>query len=254
MKRLIDSHCHLTKEEYKENFEEIIEDTKSNLEAIINIGCDLRTSEEALKLSKNYDFMYAAVGIHPNYANNYNEEDDTNLLKIIKEEKVVAIGECGLDYYRDITPKDIQKRIFKKQLDWCKEFDKPVIIHGREAYKDIISILTLPEYKKVKGVMHSFAGNYKDVEKILDRFYCSISGVVTFKNAANIHEMVKEIPLERLMVETDAPYLTPHPFRGKINRPSYITYTAQKIAEIKDIPYSRVIEITNENTKELFKI
>lgn len=252
--KLIDSHCHLTTEEYKEEFNEILEDTKKNLEFIINIGCDLESSQETVKLSKNYDFMFASVGIHPNYANKYDNKNDLKLINMIKEKKVIAIGECGLDYYRDITPKNLQNEIFKKQLNWSKEFNKPLIIHGREAYEDIIDILSLPEYKDLKGVMHSFAGSYEQVEKILDRFYCSISGIVTFKNALNIQEMVKKIPLERLMVETDAPYLAPHPFRGKINKPSYITYTAQKIAEIKNATYDKVIEITNKNTKELFNI
>lgn len=251
--KLIDTHCHLTDNKYKENFDEILKNIKENLEFVINVGYDLKTSEKSVNLSKKYEYIYAAVGIHPNDSNEYNILVGEKIEELAKNnKKVLAIGEIGLDYYRDYVPRDVQQTVFRKQLEIARNLKKPVVIHCRDAYKDTIDILN--EYKDVKGIMHSYSGSYETAEILMDRFYFSISGPVTFPNAENLREMVSKIPLEKLLVETDSPYLTPIPFRGQLNQPDYVTYVAQKIAEIKNINYEEFVKITNANTKKAFQL
>lgn len=250
--QLIDSHSHINSKEFKNDFEEMLKRTEENLEFIINIGYDLESSQESVKLSKKYDFIYAAVGIHPHDSNTYNTLVEEELIELSKSSKVMAIGEIGLDYYRDHSPRDVQKDVFRKQLKLAESLGLPVVIHCREAYEDTLIILN--EFKNVKGIMHSYSGSYEFSKRLMDRFYFSISGPVTFKNAKNIKEMVKEMPMEKLLVETDAPYLTPTPFRGKRNEPSYVEYVAKEIANIKEMELEDVIRISNENTKKAFGI
>lgn len=252
--KLIDSHCHLGKEFYKEDLISVIKEVKEKLDLVINVGCGLSSSQESISLAKKYSFIYATVGIHPNSANEYNSEVEKSLIDMIKEEKVVGIGESGLDYYRDIVPVDIQKKSFEKHLWLCKDFNKPIVIHGREAYGDIVNILNEDRYNSIAGVFHSYAGSFEEISDLLDNYYISISGIVTFPNAKGLRECVKKLPIERILVETDAPFLSPQPVRGKKNLPHYVIHTAQEIAKIKEMSLEDVISQTNRNTRELFKI
>ena len=211
----VDTHCHINLKDYSEDFEDVIERIEKRLDFVINIGFDLKSSEESLELAEKYSFIYAAIGVHPNDALTYNDSIEKQLEEMAKNKKVAAIGEIGLDYYRDYTPKDVQKNVFRKQLELAEKLKKPVVIHCRDAYEDTINILK--EYKNINGIFHSYSGSYDTAKLLIDRFYFSISGPVTFKNARNIKEIVEKLPIEKILIETDSPYLTPEPFRGKRN-------------------------------------
>ena len=250
--KLIDTHCHINLKDFNEDFSDVIERIEARLEKVINVGFDLKSSEESVKIANKYSFICAAVGVHPHDASTYDGIVENKIRELAKNPKVLAIGEIGLDYYRNLSPKEIQKEVFKKQIELAIELDKPVVIHCRDAYEDTINILK--EYKNVKGVMHSYSGSYETAKILMDRFYFSISGPVTFKNAVTLKEMVSKLPLDRILVETDSPYLTPEPFRGKRNEPCYVEYVAKMVAEIKGISYDEIIKIANENTKKAFRI
>lgn len=248
----VDTHCHINLKDYSEDFEDVIERIEKRLDFVINIGFDLKSSEESLELAEKYSFIYAAIGVHPNDALTYNDSIEKQLEEMAKNKKVAAIGEIGLDYYRDYTPKDVQKNVFRKQLELAEKLKKPVVIHCRDAYEDTINILK--EYKNINGIFHSYSGSYDTAKLLIDRFYFSISGPVTFKNARNIKEIVEKLPIEKILIETDSPYLTPEPFRGKRNEPCYVEYVAKTVASIKSIDYQEVIDITTLNARRAFKI
>lgn len=248
--KLIDTHCHINLKDFNEDFGDVIERIETRLESVINVGFDLKSSEESVKLSNRYKSIYATVGIHPHDASTYDGFAEARLKELAKNHKVLAIGEIGLDYYRNLSPKEIQKEVFKKQIEVALEIGKPVVIHCRDAYEDTIKILK--EYKDIKGIMHSYSGSYETAKILMDRFYFSISGPVTFKNAVTLREMVEKLPIEKILVETDSPYLTPEPFRGKRNEPCYVEYVAKMAADIKGVSYEEIIKITNENTKIAF--
>lgn len=248
----VDTHCHINLKDYSEDFEDVIERIEKRLDFVINIGFDLKSSEESLELAEKYSFIYAAIGVHPNDALTYNDSIEKQLEEMAKNKKVVAIGEIGLDYYRDYTPKDVQKNVFRKQLELAEKLKKPVVIHCRDAYEDTINILK--EYKNINGIFHSYSGSYDTAKLLIDRFYFSISGPVTFKNARNIKEIVEKLPIEKILIETDSPYLTPEPFRGKRNEPCYVEYVAKTVASIKSIDYQEVVDITTLNARRAFKI
>lgn len=250
--KLIDTHCHINLKDFNEDFEDVIERIETRLEKVINVGFDLKSSEESVELAEKYEFIYATVGIHPHDANDYDGLVEEKLRKLAKNSKVLAIGEIGLDYYRNLSPKEIQKEVFKKQIELAIEINKPVVIHCRDAYEDTVNILK--EYKNVKGILHSYSGSYETAKILMDRFHFSISGPVTFKNATSLREMVSKLPIDRILVETDSPYLTPDPFRGKRNEPCYVEYVAKMVAEIKGVSYEEIVKITNENTKRAFEM
>ncbi len=255
MKFMIDSHAHLDDEKFNYDREGVLKGLYENQIAyVINPGSDLETSKSAVELSHEYDFIYSAVGVHPHEAEDFTEEIYEEIKKLAKEKKVVAIGEIGLDYYYDHSPREIQKEVFRKQLNLAKELNMPVIIHTRDAQGDTFDILN--EFKgEVTGVMHCYTGSVEMAEKYMKLgYYISIAGPVTFKNAVNVKEMVKTIPMEKLLIETDSPYLTPTPNRGKRNEPKFVKYVAETIAELKEIPLTDVIEHSRENTKNLFKL
>ena len=251
--KLIDTHCHLTDSRYNDNLDIVLKNIREKLDFVINVGYDLKTSENSVKLSNEYEYIYATVGVHPNDSDSYNILVEEKLEELVKNNnKIVAIGEIGLDYYRDYVSKEIQQDVFIKQLKLAKKLDKPVVIHCRDAYKDTIDILN--EYKDVNGIMHSYSGSYDTAKLLMDRFYFSISGPVTFSNAINLHDMVEKLPIDKILVETDSPYLTPVPYRGKTNEPSYVEYIAKKIASIKNIEYEELKKILSKNTKKAFRI
>ncbi len=255
---LIDTHCHLEMDEFDTDREEVIKRAKDvGIEAIITIGSDLEGSKGAVELSERFDFIYASIGIHPHDAKVFSE-DIYNQIKKWAEGgrgvgKVVAIGEIGLDYHYDNSPREIQKKIFKRQLALAIETGLPVVIHSREAKKDTLEIIK--ESGIDKGVLHCFSGDMDMAEKAMAMgFYISMAGPVTFKNAKKPGDIAKEIPDDYLLIETDAPYLTPEPFRGKRNEPSYLVHIAKTIAELRGISIEDIARITTLNAKRLFSI
>lgn len=255
MKQMIDSHAHLDEERFDEDRDELIKSLKENaISYVINPSSDMETSRRVVELSNKYDNIFAAVGIHPHDAEGFKEEDLDELRELSKDERVVAIGEIGLDYYYDNSPREIQKEVFRKQLQLAYELDLPVIIHTRDAMGDTYDILK--EFEgRVRGVMHCYTGSIEMAEKFMKLgFYISIAGPVTFKNAVNVREMAKQIPLERLLIETDSPYLAPVPNRGKRNDPTNVRYVADMLANLKEIQIDKIIEHSRENTVELFSL
>lgn len=253
--KIFDSHAHYDDSQYDEDREEIIKNLKANnVEYVLNCGADIEGSRDSVSLSKKYDMFYGSVGIHPLYADKVTDEVLEELRVLAKEEKVVAIGEIGLDYfYEDSPSREVQKEAFIKQMQLAKELNMPVIIHDRDAHEDTLNILK--EFPEVIGVVHCFSGSVEFARQCLALgYYLGFTGVVTFKNAKKALEVVKEIPLDKLLVETDAPYMAPTPYRGKRNRSEYIQYVIEKISEIKQITPEEISEITINNTKRLLKI
>ncbi|MGL4646791.1 TatD family hydrolase [Cetobacterium sp.] len=250
--KLVDTHCHLDNEKFDEDRLEVIERIKENLEFCVNIGYDLVSSKKSLELAKEYDFIYAVIGVHPIDIAEYNEEVEKELEILGKNPKVVAIGEIGLDYHWMTEPKEVQQERFKRQLELAERLNKPVVIHTRDAMEDTVNILK--EYPNITGVIHCYPGSLETAKQLVDRFYLGIGGTLTFKNSKKAVEVVKDIPLDRIVIETDCPYLTPEPFRGKRNEPIYVEYVAKKIAEIKEISVEDVTKVTTENAKKLYRI
>ncbi|MEG0237466.1 MAG: TatD family hydrolase [Cetobacterium sp.] len=250
--KLVDTHCHLDNEKFDEDRLEVIERIKENLEFCVNIGYDLASSKKSLELAKEYDFIYAVIGVHPIDIAEYNEEVEKELEILGKNPKVVAIGEIGLDYHWMTEPKEVQQERFKRQLELAERLNKPVVIHTRDAIEDTVNILK--EYPNITGVIHCYPGSLETAKQLVDRFYLGIGGTLTFKNSKKAVEVVKDIPLDRIVIETDCPYLTPEPFRGKRNEPIYVEYVAKKIAEIKEISVEDVTKVTTENAKKLYRI
>ena len=250
---LIDTHAHLNFEAFETDYREVIERAfAADIRAIINVGSNLKTSFEAIKIASLYDTgVYAAVGLHPIHAK---EEDfDSNEFeKIAQDEKVVALGETGLDYYYDRSTKEQQKEIFRKILSIANKISKSVIFHSRDAGDDVLSVL-IEEKIDTKGVMHCFQGNWQYAKVILDMgLYISFTGLITFTKNYETFEVIENTPLDRIMIETDCPFMSPEPYRGKRNEPAYVIEVAKKIAEIKKIPLSKVADQTTKNAIELF--
>ncbi|MFD1778958.1 TatD family hydrolase [Fredinandcohnia salidurans] len=253
---LIDTHAHLNAIQYQEDLEEVIERAQSEgVEIIVVVGFDRETITRAIELADTYEFIYATVGWHPVDAIDMTDEDLKWIEELCSHPKVVALGEMGLDYYWDKSPKDIQKKVFRKQIALAKKVKLPIIIHNREATADIIEILEEEKASEVGGIMHCFTGSVEVAKQCMDmNFYMSFGGPVTFKNAKKPKEVAAEIPLDRLLIETDCPYLTPHPFRGKRNEPSYVKYVAEQIAELKGVTFEEIAQKTSDNAKRFFGI
>lgn len=254
---LFDTHAHLNDEKFNEDREEVIARAQENgVSYICNIGYNRETIESSLELARRYDFIYTAIGWHPQDAITMTDEDLAWIEKLATEEKkVVAIGEIGLDYYWDTSPKDVQHEVFRKQIRLAKKLKLPIIIHDREAHQDIVNILKEEEAEEVGGIMHCFSGSPEMAEQCIKmNFYISLGGPVTFKNAKKPKEVVEVVPLDRLLIETDCPYLTPEPYRGKRNESGYVRYVAEKIAELKNISVVEMAQITTANAKKIFHI
>lgn len=247
----IDTHCHLFKDYYEDMDNIICKIKNRGIIALINNGCDSKTNQEVLSLLDKYDFMYGAIGIHPDYADNYNEDDLKYIMDNIGVEKIVAIGEIGLDYHYDNFSKEKQITLFKAQLKIAEKNNLPVIIHMREATNDVLN--TLKEYR-VKGVIHCFTGSVETANILIKMgFFLGINGVVTFKNC-NLINTIKEIGIGHIVLETDAPYLTPVPFRSEKNDSSHVVDTANFIANSLGIDVKKLADITTNNAKSLFDI
>lgn len=253
---LIDSHAHIDGEAFDEDRDEVIDSFKpAGIEAVIVPAADWNSLARVTELAKKHENIYAAVGIHPHDVKDLKEEDLETIKELAKDEKVVAIGEIGLDYYYDHSPRDVQKEYFRKQIQLAKELKLPIIVHDRDSAQDVFEIISSEYDENLRGVLHSFSGSIEMAQKYLDMgFYISFAGPVTFKNAVRPKEVSKEIPLDRLLVETDSPYMTPVPYRGKRNDPTYVRYVAEKIAELKGIDFEDVAKATTENAKKLFNI
>lgn len=253
---LFDTHSHLNAEQFKEDLQEVIVRMKeAGVSYTVVVGFDEVTIKKAMELAETYDFIYAAVGWHPVDAIDMTEEHLVWLEELAAHPKVVALGEMGLDYHWDKSPKEVQKEVFRKQIQLAKKVKLPIIIHNRDATQDIVDILAEENAAEVGGIMHCFSGSVEVAKQCIGmNFLISLGGPVTFKNAKKPKEVAMEIPMERLLIETDCPYLTPHPFRGKRNEPSYVKLVAEEIANLKGISYEEVAKITTENAKSLFGI
>lgn len=252
---LFDSHAHLDDEKFDMDRAEVIARALENgVTGIINAGACMTSSARSVALAEEYESIYAAVGIHPHDAKSAQESDYRQLAEWSKLDKVVAIGEIGLDYYYDFSPRDLQRTVFVRQIDVARQMDMPFIIHDRDAHGDILDILK-KEAKGLRGVLHCFSGSLEMAKEVIKMgFYISIAGPVTFKNAAKLPEIVAAVPLERLLVETDCPYLTPHPHRGKRNEPAYVKLVAEQAAHLRGMDAMDFMKATTHNVKELFKI
>ena len=252
---LFDSHAHIHDEKFDTDREQVIKRALENgVTGIINVGTCMATSARAVALAEQYESIYAAVGIHPHDAEGALETDYEQLAAWSKQDKVVAIGEIGLDYHYDLSPRETQRAVFVRQIDVARQMKMPFIIHDRDAHRDIMDIIRR-EAKGLSGVLHCFSGSLEMAKEVIKLgFYISIAGPVTFKNAAKLPEIVASVPLERLLVETDSPYLTPHPHRGKRNEPAYVRIVAEQVANLRGIELSDLAQITSDNVKKLFKI
>lgn len=244
----IDTHVHL--DEF-ENIEEILNRARGvGIKGFVNVGYDIESSRFSLSVSSQYRDVYAIVGIHPHSANECTEEFLDWVCSIREDKKLLGIGEIGLDYYRNLSPRNIQLESFERQLALAQDLALPVSLHIREGYKDAFNIL---RRYKVSGVLHCYSGGLNFLEEaISSRFFIGFDGPVTFHNARELIEVVKRCPLDRILLETDAPYLAPEPYRGRRNEPAYLIYIAEKIAEIKGIDLKELSRITIENTRLCF--
>ena len=252
---LFDTHAHYDDERFDGDREALLTSMpEKNVGLIVNPGCDIPSSRVAVELAGKFDFVYAAVGIHPENCADFETEQIEKLRELAKEPKVVAIGEIGLDYYwAENPPKDLQQKVLRRQLLLAQELRLPVIIHDRDAHADTMAIVR--EFPQVRGVFHCFAGSTEMARELIGMgWMLSFNGAATFKNARKAPEVIAAVPLEKLMIETDAPYLTPVPHRGERNDSSYVRFVAEKIAEIKGLSPEEVERVTWENGRRFFGI
>lgn len=250
---LIDTHCHLYSDQFDADRPAALERAgAAGVPRMIAIGYDLPSSRSAIALAQESALVWATAGIQPHYAQVTGESEISELRRLLAQPRVVALGEIGLDYYHDRAPHDLQEALFRRQLALARELDLPVVIHSRDAREDTIRILR-DAARGQPGVMHSFSGDWEYAEACLEvGFYLSFSGPLTFKKAAELHEVARRAPLDRILIETDAPYLTPHPFRGKRNEPAYVRYVAEALAGLRDQPLEAIAAATTANAERLF--
>lgn len=251
---LFDSHAHLNDEAFDQDRAELLETFRDvGVGLVMNAGCSLESSREGIALAEAYPWIYCSVGTHPDTADEVNEELLEVYRQMCSHPKVKAIGEIGLDYYYETIHRDAQMRAFRMQMQLAEELNMPVIVHERDAHEDGMSIVK--EFPKVKGVFHCYSGSAEMARQLVDLgWYIGFTGVLTFKNARKAVETAQQIPLERILLETDCPYMAPEPYRGKRNHPGYLPKMAEKLAQIRGIPVEEVIRVTTENAKRLYRI
>lgn len=253
---IFDTHAHYDDEQFDIDRETLLASMKqAGIGNIVNVGANMASSKQSLKLSKEYDFIYAAVGVHPSDSAELTEEKLLKLKEMSSDKKCVAIGEIGLDYYWPEPDHETQKTWFRKQLNLAGEVGKPVIIHSREAALDTVTIMQQENASSIGGVVHCFSYSREVARQCLDMgFYIGIGGVLTFKNGRKLKEVAEEIPLERILLETDCPYLAPVPHRGERNCSLYLPLVVDALAQIKGITAEEVIRVTEENAKEMYRL
>lgn len=252
---LVDTHTHLNDSQFNEDRDEVIQRAlDAGISTIVNVGFNRETIPTSLELADKYEFIYSTVGWHPQDAADMEDDDLEWIESLLKHPKVVAIGEIGLDYYWDRSPRDIQAEVFRKQIRLARKTGMPIVIHNRDASQDVVDILKEEKAYDVGGIMHCFSGSYEIAKQCLDmNFYISFGGPVTFKNAKKPKEVAAQIPIDRLLIETDAPYLAPHPYRGKRNETGYVRLIAETLAELRGIPFEELAKVTTENAKRLLQ-
>lgn len=253
--RLFDTHCHLNDDAYREDLPEVLQRAQeARVGRMLVVGYDLASSQLAIKLADDFPQLYAAVGVHPHDAITFTEADLAALEQMLTHKKVVALGEIGLDYHYDHSPRETQKAVFRRQLALAEKMNKPVIIHAREAHADLLAILKSGAETN-RGVMHCYSGSSELAREYIKlNFFLSMGGPVTFTNARKLPEIIKKIPSGRLLIETDAPYLTPHPFRGRRNEPAYVAKVAMRLAEILGSTPEEVAKLTWNNACVCFSL
>ncbi|MBD8005890.1 TatD family hydrolase [Bacillus norwichensis] len=253
---LFDTHVHLNDEQFNEDIQEVIERAKeAGVSHMVVVGFNRPTIEKAMSLIEEYDFLYASIGWHPVDAIDMTDEDLAWIEELAAHPKVVALGEMGLDYHWDKSPHDVQQEVFRRQIRLAKKLKLPIIIHNRDATMDVIQILREENAEEIGGIMHCFSGSAETAKECIEmNFYISLGGPVTFKNAKKPKRVAMEVPLDWMLIETDCPYLAPHPYRGKRNEPAYVKLVAEQIAELKEISFEEVTTKTTENARKLFGI
>jgi TatD DNase family protein len=255
---LIDSHAHIQGKEYAEQADAVIERARAaGVGKIIAVGGagDMSSNTEAVAMAAQFKNVYATVGMHPHDAKDVGSEDLAKLKDLTVHPKVVAVGETGLDYYYSHSPHDVQRRVFTEFIHMARETDLPIVVHERDAAHDAAELLRAEGEKNLRGVIHCFTGDYDAACAYLDLgFYVSFTGIITFKNADSLRDVVRRLPLDRMLVETDSPYLTPVPHRGKRNEPAHVRWVAETIATVKGIAFEKVAETTTRNVQDLFVI
>jgi TatD DNase family protein len=254
--KLIDSHAHLDFPDYADKLDSVLKRAQNaGVSRIISVGTTLEGSTSCLALAKKYPFIYSTAGIHPHEAKDVTQECYERIDELAKDDRVVAIGEVGLDYHYEHSPRETQKEVFRRFIGLAKKTGLPLVIHTREAEEDTLQILESEKASEVGGVIHCFSGSVELAKKCLEMgFHISIPGIVTFKKATNVHEVVKMVPIEKMLIETDSPFLAPIPYRGKRNEPAYVKIVAEKVAELKGLSLEDVARITTLNTERLFSI
>jgi len=249
-----DTHAHYCDKQFNEDRDELLGTMAAGeVTLILNSGSSLRSSKLSLKLADKYPFIYASVGVHPHDSKSMDDGTVAILEDLLKHPKAMAVGEIGLDYHYDFSPRDVQKKRFREQLELARRLNLPVIVHEREALQDTLD--AVHEYKDLTGVFHCFSGSWETAKIILDLgWYISFTGVITFKNARRALEVVEKMPAERIMLETDCPYMAPEPMRGQRNSSLYLPYIAKKVAEVRKMAVDEVAELTTENGKRFFGI
>lgn len=248
---LIDSHAHVDFPQFDNDREIVVERAReAGLVALVNIGTNVGTSRASVKLAQGYDFVYATVGVHPHDAETVSSATLNELRALARDPKVVAVGEIGLDYYRDYSPRPVQRRAFQNQLALASELGRPVVVHSRDAHEDVLKILHDWEGT---GVLHTYAAGTRRLDQVVDMgFFIGLSGPVTYSSAEELRRVARAVPLNRLLIETDCPYLTPEPHRGARNEPAYVRFVAEAIAQARGDSLQRIAQATTENACRLF--
>lgn len=253
---LFDTHAHLNVKQFEEDVEAVIERAKEhNVSKIAVVGFDYPTIDRALELSHSYNEIYPIIGWHPSEAGSYNDKVEKKLIHLLQTEEIVAFGEMGLDYYWMEDSKEIQIDVFRRQIRIAKELNIPITVHNRDSTEDVYKVLKEEHIEDVGGIMHSFNLDPDWMEKFLDlNMHISFSGVLTFKKAQEVKESAKLVPLDRVLIETDAPYLSPEPYRGRRNEPSYVRFVAEELAQIREMSFEEIAKITTDNANKLFRL
>ena len=259
---LIDSHAHINLPNFDKDREQVMARARQGgVRALINVGLDVESSRASLELAKNYDGVFSTVGFHPHQASEMGEDELKVLAELAQDERVVAVGEIGLDFYRNLSPRQSQEKAFRRQLDLAVELGLPVVVHCRQAHRQVLDILsgwvksTLSAGRLRRGVMHCFSGDIELAQLYIEiGFYVSLAGSVTYPSAGELVQVAREIPLNRLLLETDSPFLAPQAYRGKRNEPAYVALVAEKVAQVRGVPREVVAKAAAENTISLFRL